>query len=937
MRTGSMIVGCLLLLACTTGSKTRVEAQDSGLANELALLRTAWLHEDDAAAVARLEVLRADNRLSGDLPRWLTMMRAWLALQEGDEAATRKLLLPMLEESQDARNYVRVTRLCLALGHAELALAFIRHGRARSPESPTLARFEAELLYLTDDTSAALEGWRAIVVADTRPAYPYLPPNGGTWANVRPWNATAAQPPKPAEPADSRGRVKRVPAEAGEYTPEPFASLFMPLHWYDSDQPGFDRCLHELATRPAVVKAQAEALEGLCDAARIRQRELESFRGDLPERAKLVRAATDSRYLALVAVRIVAASQLALAKSAEAEATVLRGLELEPDNIPCNDLLAQCYAGQGKAEEARNGPLSRLKVSAGLIVTMSGIHDSDVNSQVADRVFAPAHALYRVNQQSGRDQFKKLRASFGDPASETGVAPEALGLWLMLHGENQLARELLRESSSLGGIDGGKPLGGHNATVELALALLGEPDADQLAPGESVPDADLATSIRNMRRIGPLINACGDTQSLIYELSGISLWGPGSAQQHLFRGADAMPDGREKLGRLLYGSAATLAATAGKADLTKALDPAHTESKSLSDSLKSLADTLESLRSTDNWRTRQALGQQAGPVLGKLETRALLLRAKLLQDAPADLKSLGEWLRLNQGPIDARTQLRATTDDAYARAQTARTGAGVPEVVHADLALDAALLLARAGKFADAANLLWLNRGARFGATSTAHRMYIGSLLARKAGQQVLAARFRLLSTGSVMESNSAVLDMQVCELPFVRKHILEFGTAADVLEFVQLHLVVAADSAALARMIVHVPEMKDATPNLILRNTPRLGTDAIFEGTVTSGTLLALHRNWTKILIASESPRTPGRLLGWAIASDFGIANRFSDGIADGPDTVRIWQMVLAWRKHHASDPRYAGAASRLAGMLGRIGEPTNVAPVEEYYEYWD
>lgn len=932
----AMLLLALAALLCL--ARTPARAQESSLAHELSMLRQSWLHDDDATAIARLETLRRDNRLSGQLPRWLAAMRAALALNAGDTETAGEVLQPLLDQTQDAREHVRAIRLALAFGHNGLALEFARHGRARAPQSTVLATLEAELLLLQGDTDGALAAWRVQTGADPRPAYPHVPPHGGGWANVRPWNV-ALDAVRPAPPADDERAVRRKDSAATPgYSPEPFVSLFMPVHWYSSVQPGLDRCLHELAANPAAVATREAALETLCEAAQQAQKRFENFRGELAERAKLATAAAEARFDAVCAVRIVAQHQLAMAQSEKAESTARMALAFDPDNIACNDLLAQAYAGQGKAEEARVGPLGRLKASAGLNVSTARMYTAGPYGQAADRVFAPALALYRVNGQAGRDQFKKLRASFGDPNNENGIPAEALGLWLFLKGENGLARELLREASNVSGADGGKTLSRDTIITEFALAQLGEPTQDELAPGDSIPDGDLALPIRNARRVGQLISACADTTSRVEALSGVSIWGSSPGTYFLMLGADAMPQGRAKLAALLHETAGNLASTATREDLAKALDPAHAESRSLLDSFKGLADNLESLRGNDNWRTRQAVGQQAGPVFGKLEARALLLRAKLAQDAPADLKSLATWLAANQGSINARALLRTPADDAYAREQASRTEAAIPEVVHADLLLDAALLLARKGHFADAARLLWLNRNASFGASTASLRYYLGSLLARKAGNSLLEGRFRLLSTLNAGESYNTTMDLSLCELPSARERILEFFGEAEVREYVQLHLIVSADTAATQRILEAVPEMKTAPRSLLLRNPVQVGTDGIFESIVTSGSGYALERAWAKVLISSETPRTPARLLFFVLASDFNISanTRYHTGIAESVEVVRLWRMLLGWHKCQPNDPRQVAAATKLAALLERIGQPAGEM-AEYYYEYWE
>ncbi|MCA8947631.1 MAG: hypothetical protein KDB29_15455, partial [Planctomycetes bacterium] len=74
-----------------------------------------------------------------------------------------------------------------------------------------------------------------------------------------------------------------------------------------------------------------------------------------------------------------------------------------------------------------------------------------------------------------------------------------------------------------------------------------------------------------------------------------------------------------------------------------------------------MAELVKAAGSDNNWRTRQSLGQKAGPVIGMVEARALLLRARLLQQKPSTLAELRQWLNKHQAQIDMRALVQGPT------------------------------------------------------------------------------------------------------------------------------------------------------------------------------------------------------------------------------------------------------------------------------------
>ena len=91
------LIPLALLLTALSVNPTQAE-EDAALAGELAALREAWLYADDETAGARLDTLRNDDRLTGELSRWYGFMRAALALQQGDTDTAWQCIEPVLED-----------------------------------------------------------------------------------------------------------------------------------------------------------------------------------------------------------------------------------------------------------------------------------------------------------------------------------------------------------------------------------------------------------------------------------------------------------------------------------------------------------------------------------------------------------------------------------------------------------------------------------------------------------------------------------------------------------------------------------------------------------------------------------------------------------------------------------------------------------------------
>ncbi|MCB9933273.1 MAG: hypothetical protein H6841_07625 [Planctomycetes bacterium] len=931
------LLACVALLTALCVNPVQADDEGSSLAFELDALRRAWLYGDDATAIARLDALRGDNRLGGEFPRWFAFMRASLALQQADKPTALRAMQPVLDESTDARNFVRAARLCLAYDAADTALAVIRMGLQRAPDSRALQRWQAGLQWLGDDRPGALDGYLNLLAADDRPLYPYLTPASARWSQARPWNAAGDKPDR--KNADKDGEDWRYPEEESDaYGPEPFTSPFMPLWWYPCDLPGLDRCLEELARDPAAAKAWRQRLGVLVKEARAVQDQLDTLRtGDDAVRKDLEQKARRARWQAVFAARIAARAHLLASEWNEAEAVADMALAVASEDVALLDLKAQALGELGRAEDARTGPLARLRTLCGLAVYSYSLYGRGPAQQIPDRVFTPALTLYRANPEAGLAQFELMRTTFGDSNRNQPVPPGTLGMWLMLHGEPGLARKLLQEASRTAGYESGKPLYQDGIYTELALVALGEgtetaedeknvqPAAPEGEEGVEVAKLDAAHPLlRKTLRAGAIIGAVPDTRSTLRELAGVDLWGSAAGIGSVQTAARMLPDGEALALDALYGLPARVAAEVPPAELDAFLAEGHATGESLKQALETIAELIQQVRASNNWQVRQSLSQKTGPVFGMMESRALLLRAKLLLDKPASLKALAEWLARYQPQIDLRARLQTRPGDAYNLFVNARNEAGVPEVVHTGLLLEAARVLARAGAPLDAARLVWLNRDAMLGLETHNRLLALASALARKGGDETLALRCGLEATTRAPDPRGrGSLNPQqlLFELPGARADLLEFGGKDDLLAYVEHQLVPSADTADMQVIERYCPELKDARPSLVMRNSSRVGTDGIFASSMQTGNCYVVVRNWYKMMISPETLPNCKRFAAWVICSDLPVSSAGGhNGLGSAQDQAAGWTLLLSLHaRHGASDPKANKEAERLSKLLSR------------------
>jgi hypothetical protein len=966
MKHACMIVAAAVVLALSVNPTQADEEQGSKLAFELTGLREAWLYGDNATAAARLDNLRKDNRLSGDFPRWFASLRAVLALEDGDTKTAVEVMQPVLNESNDARNYVRAARLFLAYGAPKEALKIVRDGRARGPDSRALIRFEAGIQWLEGDYDGALATYMAMLLSDDRPAYPYVTPVLTRWSQAKPWDVTSDKPVQPAPAEDEEDWGWEEPEVVdGQYLPEPFADLFMPIYWFPCDLPGLDRCLETLARDAEQVKARTSDLDEKLKQAQAAQEAVDTLRtGDAATRKQLEDEARRTRWHAVFAARLAAMAKLNASEYEACEKIVARGVAVAPEDVALLDLQAQALGKLGRAEEARTGPLARLRSVAYLSTYSSALYNRGPSRQMVDRVFEPALTLYRANPEAGLTQFEQMRTTFGDTNRNLPVYAGVLGLWLLHKNEAALARKHLLEASRLNGYESGRPLYQDAVFVEMALIALGETaveaapaegekekeeEGEAAQPGEEEVDpleiakldANTHPLIRKSLRAGAVLGSIPDSRTLLRQLAEVELWNNYAGIAPVQAAANFIPDGDKVLQEALWGLPARIAKEVPDADLNAFLAAEHTATQNLKTALESLAELIEQSRSNQNWEVRQSLSQKTGPVLGLIEARTILLRAKLLKDKPTKLADLAAWLTKWQAQIDLRASLKSRPGEAAARFKDARAGAGVPEIVHTGLLLDAARLLARAGAHADAARLLWFNRDAALGLESNNHLLALASVLARKAGDSALALRCRLevaqLAPDPRNRDSFNPQELMVA-LPVVRTDLLEFGDTSDLLLFVETQLIPNADTADMTKIEGIVPEILKARPTLVMRNTSRNGTGGIFSESMSTGSCYVIVRNWYKMMISAETLPSCRRFAAWMIASDLPVTGRVNhNGLCGTQDVIAGWGMLRElYRKQGANDAPALAAMDRLDKL---ISNTNTVVDEDTYYEpdWWE
>lgn len=949
-----------LVLALSVNTTRAEERQDSSLAFELSAMREAWLYGDDQTAAARLDALIGDNRLTGDFPRWFSALRAVLALENGDTEKALSVVAPVLKESKDARNYLRTARLFLAYGAPEAALKLIREGRVRAPDSRALMRFEAGLQWLQGDYDGALATYMLVLTSDEQALYPYVRPANARWSQVRPWGETGDKPVKPAADEDEEDWGWEEPTGTGEYQPEPFADLFKPIYWYPSDLPGLDRLLEKLARDPAQLAARGADFEARLKTATETQEKVDNLRsGDQQTRKQLEDAARTARFEVGITARIAAIGRLNAGEYEACEKIAAQTLAVTPEDVALLDLQAHAMGKLGRAEEARTGPLARLRGSGYVAIYATSIYIRGPYRQMVDRVFEPALTLYHANPEAGLIQLEQMRNTFGDTARGQPVSAAAIGLWLYQRGEHALAQRYLLEASRLNGYESGRPIYQEAVFVESALIAIGEAAAkpdDKDAPKEVAPaqpedevdplemaklDANTHPLLRKSLRAGAIMGSIPDARIILRTMAEVDSYTSVSGIAPVRAAARFMPEGEKVMADMLWGLPAKIASDVPNAELDAFLADTHATSVSLKSALDGMAELVGQARSNQSWEVRRSLGQKTGPVLGLIEARAIVLRGKLLKDKPATLADLAAWLAEYQQQIDLRAALQSRPAENTVRFREARTAAGIPEVAHRGLLLDGARVLARAGAHADAARLLWFNRDAAQGLESQNHLLSLASVLARKGGDTTLQSRCLLEAVQQAPDPRSREMvnpQLLIVEVPDVRADLLEFGELADLLQYAENQLVPNADTPDMTTLERAIPELLQARPTLIMRNTSRAGMDGIFSTSMSAGSCTVILRNWYKMMVSADSYASCSRFAAWVIASDLPVTGRVQhNGLCAPQDSIAAWAMLRElYRKQGANDPRALAGLDRMDKLLA---ETDTIIDVQDYArdDWWE
>ncbi|MCC6573933.1 MAG: hypothetical protein IT462_09080 [Planctomycetes bacterium] len=871
-----MLLAALGLIAA---ARTPVDGQAASappLSFQLNEIRKAWLYDDDAGAEARLAAIEGDSRVSGELPRWYASLRAALCLKRGDAPAAMAILRASLKSAVQARDFARAARLLVTFGQLKEALEVVREGRLRGPDSMTLVRYEADLLWLSGDFEGALAAYRQAIL--NGPAgYPYQVQDSRSWDEVKAW--------QPAEPK----KEVAAPAATGSAKTEPFSSLCVTPVWYITDLPGLERLLDEMAAdarRAAKARANLDAAIKATTEARAA---VDAFRGAIEERTKLEAKTRITLWDALLTARIVALADLAAGKPADAEAAARKALQLQGQDVALLDILARALAAQGKSAEARTGPLRDLRDNANLAVwngMMLGAQ-TRLQDQVLNRIFTGALNLYRKDPKAGAAEFNELRLQFGPKGEGESVPVGCLGFWLASNGVNDLAREYLREASRLDGFEAGGLQSWDTLWVENALIGLDLADvAKGLEGGGSAPAAGQRKGLLGLAPRAGFVAANIFDRQRMRTAAGIHPFGYHRYNESAYYTLSARPDVLATFKTVVWALPEMIAASATPEELEEVLNVESAESKALKTTLDAITDLAGRIKQNPrDGNLGEQFNKKLLAVLGAVETRATVLRARLNQLKPVNLKEVADWLAKNQGQLDLRPviwaeRLADTGDDAARRLADSRLAAGIPEVIHSGVLMDCARCLARAGQYSDAAKLLLYNPVPPFGAESSVRVISFAAVLAQKGKDDTLAARCWMKAASPMVQSQWEAAP--VAEYAFARKDIIEFGNAADLATYVENQYVPYVAGAGLDEIFAMSPELKDVNPALLMRNPAHEGLAGIFGSFLQTSNTGAIPDNWPKLLRAPEMHGNCWRLAVFVIASDLPTARTGYDDFED-------------------------------------------------------
>ena len=910
------LIACLLVLGALRTQPVAQEARPT-LSVDLQQMRDAWIGSDDVEAEARAKALNGDSRLSGELPRWYAGFEAALKLKRGDAAGALEALRKPLTTVRDARGYIRSTRLLLAFGRLAEALILVREGKTRHADSSSLLRLEADLLWLSNEPELAMAAYADLAAASTAARYPYELSTVRSWAQVEPWPECGESKSLPSA-LDDEWRGRRRGGDLPQGKIEPFNSLCTSPVWFETDMPGLERCIMECSID--VKRAEAAAgrvAQRLADF--VLARDAVDASTGTEDRVKRTQNLRRFQLLAFADLRIAALHQFNQKNPSEAEQILGKGLAYVPTDVAMLDLLVQVQAAQGKAEEARQA-LSELNRSAGLKLGNWPHELAGLGMQAFDRVFDAARALAKVNEVSGKAQLEALRTTMGNGDESPMIEPGNLGLWLQIKGEPILAKHYLAEAARAHPLDAGL---NDSAAWEMGLLtlILAELQGNPPAPEAANPWIELAP------RVGALQAQALDLPVFIQRLGHTGLYS-NPREDALYQGAKLAPANFEALPALLFDMPARFAASLKPAELDAMLAADSPQSKQLQTALEQFAALLEQAKG-DDWDVREKATQRVYTVTCALQTRALLIRAKLAQQPPASLAELSTWLEKQQVLLDLRRVVKSVPmSEADVRLTQKRAALRIPEIHHSALLLDCALILARKGAYADAANLLLLNPAPILCDDSHARRMTLAALFFRKAGKPDLEFQARL----SALEVRR-VHNLWLLEFTRARLEILEFGQSADVVDYIENQYVPRLRGASIARLISAAPELKTADSSLWLRNAPADGSLILFGSSLQRGNVANIVDNWPKVLATNDPMGVAWRLAAWCLISDLPSVQRWdAPGLADTQECLNYWQLLA---QAHAGSGRKEdkAAGEKLALLVKRCGGSIDSESIEEYY----
>ncbi|MDC1142474.1 hypothetical protein OAU50_05240 [Planctomycetota bacterium] len=891
------IVGALLATTPTVHTQKSTPKRSVSSAIELRQFRDAWLFGDNKSVEARLGSLNHDDRILGELPRWVALLRAGHALRMGKFELADTVVAELLENAKGPRPFIQAMRLFLLHEDIPRALNVATRACAEAPDVATLKALKADMTLLNGDAMAALGLYTELLASLKDAAAPYTPGRYNHWDDTH-----------------------NFKTHGGSATP-PDISLFVSLSWYDTKFPGLEHCLNAIAQDKDLAAAMRVSVPGARQAYGDAQDAIYAYRGsDTEARADLETNARTKKWELLLAVRIAALAAMENQQSQKALDFMKQAEDAGVDDIAYQDLLAQVLGELGMAEEARTGPLARLRQRANLGQRSFGSPISTGDQTGADRVFTPALNLYRANPESGKQQFEELRMTFGyNP--ENPVPPSFIGMWLAGKGELELARHYLEEGSNLAGYLGGKQLYGNMAATEFLLWSLGS--AKKGTPedaAEDEPARDYTELLNETGRAGAVLASLADTESLLTTLAGIDIWGGGAGMNALTVPLPAIPEGRRAIDRLLFNYPTELAKRLTKEELETLLDAKHPSSVAFALSVETLSKSIEKARSNDDWRSRDALSDAAGPFFGKVEARTLLIRSLLVSTEIKDLPALKKWCETWLASVDLRTLWSVTPDDALVKARQQREKAGVPEISHSGLLIDAANKFADAGDYATAANLLWHNRDCYLGTDSNLRMMALAAAHAENAKLKTLAVRCRLFSFDvprirRAYEEHTQLL----LELPNTREHLERHGRVNDVIALIEAHY--STSSAPDLQAIYKIaPEFAAAPKSARLTDTNRENLAELWQKFIPYESNSDFLDSWGALASASTANTTCDRLLDHCVASDFplGSYSRYT-GLVSASDFI----LILGMKAYREGDDCFAHELlHRLGG--GRLYDNT-------------